>query len=78
MARELNHSNLSLPSIPALRRKHSNIEVWDNPPADGEPPHVVVCFTHDDTWESVDITPNEARVLAAMLINAAASQESRA
>lgn len=76
--RELNHSSLSLPSIPALRRKHGNVEVWDNPPEGQEPPHVTVTFPHDDVWDSIDLTVSEARALAALLLSAAASQEAKA
>ena len=78
MAGELNHSALSLPSIKALKRKHCAIEVWDNPPENGEPPHVTLITPHDDTWDSVDLTPDEARALAGLLVNAANNQDKSA
>lgn len=78
MARELNHSCLALPSIKALKRKHCNVEVWDNPPEGDQPPHVSLITPHDDLWDAVDLTPSEARALAALLINAADSQEKAA
>jgi hypothetical protein len=78
MSCELNHSCLALPSVLALKRKHGNVEVWDNPPENSEPPHIVVTFPVGDGWESVDLLPSEARAFAALLLNAAAQQDDRA
>lgn len=80
MKRDLHHDRLSLPAIPALRRKQGNdIEVWHNPPAaQGEPVSIVLCVeTPDDPMHTVDMLPTEARALAALLINAADHQERR-
>lgn len=79
MRGELNHSSLASPSMATLKRKHCDVGVWDNPPTLDEPPHVTLTTPSGDRgeWESVDLTPNEARAVAAMLINAAANQDAR-
>lgn len=76
--RELNHSRLAFPSEPALKRKPGAVEVWNNTPDAGQPPHVVLNIEDDEGMHTVDLLPNEARAIAAMLIAAAASQESNA
>jgi len=79
MNRELHHDRLSLPSVPALKRKDGHdLEVWHNPPENGAPVCVVLHIeTPEDPWFGVDLLPTEARALAALLINAADHQERR-
>jgi hypothetical protein len=80
MSNDLHHDRMSLPAIPAVKRKAGHdIEVWHNP-ADKFTPEVVSLHieTPDDPWSYVDLTPTEARALAALLINAADHQERRA
>lgn len=74
MARELNHSHLALPSIPALKRKKWSVEVWNDDPGTGEPRHVTL-GVELETTEYVDLLPSEARALAALLIAAADGQD---
>lgn len=79
MTRDLHHDRLSLPPLPALKRRDGNdVEVWHNPPEEGQPAHISLHIeTRDDPWFYVDLLPTEARALAALLINAADHQERR-
>lgn len=80
MSRELNHDRMSLPAIPALKRKAGNsVEVWHNAPDRNEPVCIVLNVEpHDGGMHTMDLLPSEARALAALLINAADHQDRRA
>lgn len=71
MKRELLHHRLDLQDIKSLAR--CDIEVWDDTPRDGQPPHVSLNW-HGE-MSSIDLRPNEARALAALLIVAADGQD---
>lgn len=53
----------------------TGLEVWSDEPSGKNPPHVTLYF--GDWSEYVNLTPNEARALAAVLVSAAVHQERR-
>lgn len=73
--RELNHHRLPLPDVEGLYWR-PEVEVWDNDP-DHQPPHVMVYITNESGTTYVELTPQEARILAAQLVNAAEHQDRR-
>lgn len=74
MTRQLNHHRLDLPKIPEFNRlNREDIEIWDDDPDGGDPAHVTL---YTSEW-NIDLTPNEARALAALLVNAADHQDRR-
>ena len=77
MAQELNHHRLPLPDVKGLYWR-PEVEVWDDEQTD-QPPHVTIYIVSDSSSEAVyvELTPNEARIMAAQLINAAEHQERR-
>lgn len=78
MTRDLHHDSLSLPAVPAIKRKDENIGVWHDAPATGLPATVVLEMDDSEGhWMTKDLLPSEARALAALLINAAEHQERR-
>ena len=68
---DLRHHTLS-------RGPEPDIQVWADEPQRGET-KALVCLYIDgpDTFHAWDITPTEARTLAALLIQAAETQEGR-
>jgi hypothetical protein len=72
--KEINHHSLDLPQIKALG-KRPDLEVWDDTPDQGKPPHVTL-YVEDET-RYINLTVLEARALAALLLNAADHQERR-
>lgn len=72
--RELNHNHVALPTLASLKRKKCAVEVWNDTPAEGEPPHIVLGIEAAET-EYVDLLPAEARAVAALLVAAAEAQE---
>jgi hypothetical protein len=70
--RKLHHHRIDLPEIKDLREENS-IEVWDDEPEAGNIPHIIL----NTEGEYNRLTANEARVLAALLINAAEHQDRR-
>lgn len=75
--RDLNHSRVALTENAGLKRKGGgDVEVW-NDICTGEHPHITLVIPTDESWEAVDLTPNEARAVAYLLISAAADQDAR-
>lgn len=71
----MGHSNVSLPAVPELKRKAGgDVEVWNNKPGKGEPPHVVLVIDLAE-MHTVELLPHEARAVASLLMAAADSQE---
>ena len=56
--RELNHNHVALPTLASLKRKKCAVEVWNDTPAEGEPPHIVLGIEAAET-EYVDLLPAE-------------------
>ena len=82
MSRELIHHSLSLPCLAYFSGRilgKARIEVWDDEPRESPPaPHVTLAWDNAKENEFLDLTPAEARALAAMLVMAADSQDRRA
>ena len=69
MAQELIHHRLD------RRSEDTMIEVWADDPRGEPPPERVVVLWFDGEVYAVDLTPAEARALAALLVLAAETQE---
>lgn len=74
MTLDLNHHRLEIPEFGDMGPR-SPVEVWDD---DDGYPCVTLMIDEDDEPAYVELTPNEARALAALLINAAEHQDRRA
>lgn len=78
----LNHHALDLPKSKETEKlNRCDLEVWDDAPAVDQPSHVTLYIDSDEnsvgSFRHVDLLPNEARALAALLINAADWQDRR-
>ncbi len=77
MSRELIHNTIKLPEMKGMVWRPS-LSVWSNSQKDGLPNTVdLVINRRSDETVYVDMTPNEARALAALLVMAADTQERR-
>lgn len=78
MEREFCRHRLELPRIEGQRRL-VDLEVWASEPEFGRSPWVVLWIENDLQHHiRSDLTPTEARALAAILVAAAEQQERRA